>query len=395
MSRKTQLGLAVGERRIAAHWVDAAGQQHRSATLIPGEATLDGVLRSLAAILGLEGRVTVSVALLPPLVRARRVSLPPMSAADRALAITRTAGRHFLGLREPVVCVAESDGALVYAASVSTLECVHSSLEANGWRVERIVPAHVTWLRTALGRQPALRTAKGTVSVVTDGEVTSLEIDRGRLTLVRRTATAPEGATLLAADPEGAANEAAAAARSTSDHEFVGPAERDRRASVVRSTSRWLYAAAAAGVVAAAGIHYAGLVRERDALREARAAIAPQVAAAMRARDSLSKLTTVVTAVDRLEQSSARWSAVISRMATTLPRQATLASLRAEGDSVRFDGDAEDAAAVFNALRTAPGVLSLRPSAPIRQEAGTDAKPVERWTITTRVDHRAAVRGNR
>jgi hypothetical protein len=115
----------------------------------------------------------------------------------------------------------------------------------------------------------------------------------------------------------------------------------------------------------------------------------------MAARDSLATLNETLNAIASLEQSSARWTALLGRVATSLPREASLTSMRADGDSASFDGEAANASLVFSALRTAPGILAVSPAAPIRQETAPGAPPIERWMISTRVDHRAAVAGRR
>jgi hypothetical protein len=57
-----------------------------------------------------------------------------------------------------------------------------------------------------------------------------------------------------------------------------------------------------------------------------------------------------------------------------------------------MQGQATNAAAVFGALRAAPGVTSVRSNAPIRQELVAGHETSEHWTATLHVAHGDAVR---
>jgi Tfp pilus assembly protein PilN len=111
----------------------------------------------------------------------------------------------------------------------------------------------------------------------------------------------------------------------------------------------------------------------------------------MTSRDSIQRVLDRVTAIADVERSAARWSAVLARIALTLPEDAELSSIRADADSLALDGQSNDASQVVSALRRTPGVKAVRVTAPIVRESSADGASVERWHIAVRVDPRAAV----
>lgn len=396
MSRM-ELGLAIGADRVAARWIDSSGADRRWNADLGETRPLDHALGELADVIGTASRVSVTVAVLPPLARARHVTLPPMSARDRALAVGRMPARYFLGLAEPVAVVAAPRGQIVFAVSEQTLRTIDAAMAAAGWQLDRVVPAYAAWRMAALKRWPAARRGSHDVVAAGDAEWTTITLADGEPQMIRRTRDprSATGSLLLADDAAAAAGEAAAFARSVTDVELVSADEAIRRSRSAGRAARWLTAAAALLLLAAGGVRHIGLLRERDAIIAQRAAMRTRVGAAMSERDSLSRVASVIVAVSRLEQTAPRWSAVVARAAAALPARSSFVSLRAEGDSARIEGEADDATAVFTRLQRAPGLLSVRPVGSIRQETGSDSRTIERWTVSAKVDHRRAVRGDR
>ena len=390
-----RIGLAVGADRVAAHWVDARGADRQWAQVLGADRSLGDAIRELAGAVG-DGPASVTVAILPPLARARNVSLPPMTARDRALVVARVPTRYFLGLSEPVAVEPESRGQVVHAVSEETLAMIESAVASVGWRVERIVSAWSAWRVAALKRWPAAKRGTHGIMVACCGEWATIIQADGVLQVVRRgREPGHDAGTLVLADNAAAAADEAAVFARHAGVELVSSHESRRRAATGGRVARRLAVAAAALLVAAAGVRHVGLMRERDAILAQRAALRSRVGAAMSDRDSVARVASVIMAIGRLEQSAPRWSAVVARAAAALPARSSLVSLRAEGDSARIEGEADDATGVFTRLQRAPGLLSLKPVGAIRQESGPDARTVERWTVSTRVDHRRAVRGDR
>jgi hypothetical protein len=108
-------------------------------------------------------------------------------------------------------------------------------------------------------------------------------------------------------------------------------------------------------------------------------------------RDSARRDVERLTAFAELERSAPRWSAVLSRVALGLPSDASVFSLRVDGDSLAIEGEATDASRVVTGLQRTVGVRTTRAISPILHEGSGEQAPVERWRLGLRVDHLAAV----
>src|SRR4029078_11311301 len=117
-------------------------------------------LSQLRQELGNPGRVVVSLAVLPPLLRFRRIQLPRMSNEDRRLAVSRSAERYFLGLGDCVLCAIQPLGGgtrsaapfLAAAVSAALITDLSAVVAEFGWEIDRILPAHSAWLSAGLAR---------------------------------------------------------------------------------------------------------------------------------------------------------------------------------------------------------------------------------------------------
>jgi hypothetical protein len=188
---------------------------------------------------------------------------------------------------------------------------------------------------------------------------------------------------------------AAGAASVTRSLQLVSDAARQARREAHLRVIRWLLCATAACVVAAGGVYRWGLSRHLSAIAIHRQAIRPRVTSAVAARDTLDLLLRSINAMRSLERATPRWSSAIARIVVALPQDVSLITLRADGDSVTLDGQAIDAASVFAALRSTPGVVDIRATAPIRQELAVGESSIERWTIALRVARIVAGQGDK
>ena len=420
MSRRLPVGLAIGADSLSATWrvQDRTVDWNTTFTHGGGAPSLE-VLRSafadLCAQLSPDARVSVAVAVLPPLARVRRIELPPMTNEDRRSAVSRTAERYFLGLPESVVCAVErrtGAGATVpfLAAAVSSafVNDLRQVVGALGWTIDRFIPAHSAWLAAARERWTELRRGDGMLVIPGNDETSALVVHGGKISIVRRLRSSetslgmtssdkPAQSTFFIGDHESRspAMIAAEAAAKTHALEFVPDAELRARLNRQVRLSRLLMGVAAACVLASAGVYHWRLSRQLDALTSQRAALRVRVTQAMATRDTLASLAGSINAIGALQRSAPRWSAVFSRIAIALPRDASLIGLRADGDSVNLEGQASNASAVFGALRSAPSVVGVRSTVPIRQELTVDKSSVERWTLALRVAHDVAVLSGR
>ena len=181
----------------------------------------------------------------------------------------------------------------------------------------------------------------------------------------------------------------------TRSPELIHDATRQARSEAQLRVTRWLLCATAACVVAAGGVYRWGLSRHLSVVAIQRNAIRPRVTGAVAARDTLDLLLRSISAMRLVERVTPRWSSAIARIVVALPEDASLITLRADGDSVSLDGQASDAASVFTAFRSTPGVVDVRATAPIRQELAVGESPIERWTIALRVARMVAAQGNK
>ena len=403
------VGVAIGVDSIAATWRARGRAMEWNASLAHDgrDARSADVLRpafaDLRALLPSDAHATLAIAILPPLVRVRRVELPRMSDEDRRLAVSRAAERHFVGLTEPVVCAVERrqrSGSIVSFLAAAASNAFISDLEQIasecGWVVDRFVPAHVAWLMAAKKQWPELRRGDGKVIVPDTAETTALIVRRGALESVRRLRSSgtllDDGASsksiILGQAGRSPALIAADAAQFTQSLQLLSDSARPARFNAQARVTRWLFAVAAACVVAAGGIYRWGLSRHLAIVAEQRSALRSRVGAAVAERDTLDHLTRSVNAIQSLERHSPRWSATVARIAVALPRDASLIALRADGDSVSLEGQAGNAAAVFATLRSVPSIVDVRSTTPIRQELTIGRSSIERWSLAFRVDRK-------
>lgn len=352
------IGIALGEGRLVA--------------ALPGGRLLEAAdIADLKVRTGLP-RARLSVALLPPLVDVRRVSLPPLRDAERRRVLARDAARYFLGARGPQVI--GTDGDLAAAAPAALVAELEAAVAAAGWSLGVVVPAHVAWVGAGTA-------SNGWVIARLPDATELLRADRGRLVERRRLRPGDAVSQAVEVDPYPVAAAGAARARAL---ELYSDDRHEARRRAAGRLARALAVGAAACLLLTAGLDYWGLGRELAAVRARRAAIAPQVAAAMRARDSLDAVAGVVETLGALESTSPRWSAFFADLADYLPRDAHLVALRTVGDSVAAVGIAREAAAVFEGLERMPHLTAVRSDGPIRQEVAPSGTVREHFGLSAR-----------
>ena len=401
MKTRLRVGVAIGRASACATWRSRGEKQHWHASLAnerhtaPSIDVLRDAFGQLRERISDHAKITLAIAILPPLARVRQIELPPMSDDERRLAVSRAAERYFVGLVEPVVCAVErcerNDcvGSFI-AAAVAT--GVISDLEQlageNGWTIGRVVPAHSAWTVTAISEFPKGRRTDREAFARCADETTLLVIRSGKLVKARRLRSSdapPTESIVLGSAVRSTELIAADGALQTRSFEFVSDHARDTRAAAAARVSRWLTGIAAASVVASGAVSQQRLSRELELLARQRMAIRAQVSAAIASRDTLDQLRRSIDAIQSLDASSPRWSKLLSQIAVALPRDASLLTLRADGDSLNLDGQAADAAASIAALRSVPGIVSARPTTSIRQEYTAGENAVERWGLVLHV----------
>jgi hypothetical protein len=366
----TRIGVALAPGRLLA--ITPTGERHEF-SWDRDVRTAFAALREAVAL----PVARVTVALVPPLVELRLLSLPPLRDDERRRVLARDAARHFIGVREPQVIganVLSYRGAPVSvvaaAASAGLVEEIEAGLAGVGWMLASIVPAQAAWAVHA----------NGTIVARLPQATEVVWVERGRV--IERRRLKPD-----AADPPGAQPLddplalAAACAPRVHQLELCSEGRHAIRRRVARRAAAGLAIVAATCLVLAAGIDYWGLGRQLAAVRARRTALAPAVAAAMQDRDSLGALTASLTTLATLRATAPRWSAFLTDLADYLPRDAHLVTLHADADSAVLHGVARHAGGVFQAVQRMPGVTGVRAEAPIRQDLAPDGTAREQFAL--------------
>lgn len=394
---------------------------------------LTGAVRAMAL-----DSPSLVVALLPPLAETRAISLPPLAEDDRNRFLARNAARYFVLARGTQVVGSASTAAsngtgaadgpsTVLASSTAQLlmQAVEAAAASAGCVLRAVVPAEAAWAAAAVTLWPTFARGTAYVAITRDDRTDLMTVVNGMLQGVRRfrgpadaaqiaaiasgggdrgsarmavagpadaahamiAALTATGLRVLAADPRWAAiatQPDALAARFAPDAaglEFRTEVTIERERAGTRRKAWWGFGMAAAALLIAAFVHFAGVRRELAHVQASRAAIRPQVEAALAERAPVDAAYRQVAALASTARGARHWSAVLAALAEHLPDDASLTAVRVRGDSVFIDGVAERAGPVFDAIARMPGVLSVRATAPVRRDAIEGEMPLEHFSL--------------
>ena len=382
---------------------------------------------------------SIVVALLPPLAETRTIALPPLSEEDRNRFLARSAPKYFLAARGPQVVGTQAGAAVAKGAQASPvlatstalqlMQAVQAAALAAGCPLRRVIPAESAWAAAAVAIWPDLARRPGHVIVTTGDRSDLLSMVGGSLVSVRRF-RGPADATQIAAiigdgadrgaarvammGPSDAVRElrdaltaagasvvvpeprwlelceqpnALAARFAAAAHglEIQSEESRERVRVRVRRNAWWTLGVAAAALLLATLVHYAGVQRELASLQAARAAIRRQVDASLAERSSVDASYRQVAGLATAARNAQRWSLVLATLADYLPLDASLTAFRARGDSIFIDGVAERAAPVFDEIGRMPGVTGVRATAPVRRDAIEGETPLEHFSLGAQI----------
>ncbi|MBC8086362.1 MAG: hypothetical protein H7Z40_03795, partial [Phycisphaerae bacterium] len=146
-----------------------------------------------------------------------------------------------------------------------------------------------------------------------------------------------------------------------------------------------LFATAAVLLAASAGLLMWDVNRELASVQAARAALTPQLATTLLGRASVETVSGQLAILASNERESPQWSAIIADLTSHLPEEAYLTAFRGWSDSVRFDGLADRAAAVYPALAEAKSFSGIKSAAAVRLEPQVDGSSLEKFTLVAKL----------
>jgi hypothetical protein len=439
--KRIRTGVAISPTAICAADIrlrNSASGSWRAALESPpsdGSAwpSLASALGDLARALGAaEG--SLSISLMPPLTEVRRLELPPLAEDDLQRLLSRNASRYFVNARTPQLVGASGSKrrtrgkpSPVVAASASArlIASVRAAAELAGWTVETIAPAESAWAAGALALWPAFARQNSYALIAHEDRTDLLQIEDGRLAGVRRFRAGSADASMIA-DAVGPAARIGVAGSSlerraisaalgalnvtvsTPSGEWsaaagdgdvlaaqfagtdVGPTLRTEGAVAAdRANARkmtWIVAGAAAALLlAAAGIQLWGVHHQLALVREERAKIRPQLSSTLVGKTTVDATYRHLAALATAERGAPRWSSVIASLSESVPEEAHLTAIRARADSLIVDGLAQHAARVFDALEKTHGLIEVKSASPVRRELQDGGSTLDHFVIGARV----------
>lgn len=428
------LGVALSRTEIVAYdsRLKAAGS---SAWRMPLESpaadqlswpSLATALRTLKQLTR-ENNGHLAVALMPTVAEVRRVDVPPLSDDEVEAVLSRNAQKYFVGAQGAQLVGVASDrpasvaGAVAAATPAWMVRQITLAAFEAGWKLEHIAPAEAAWTSAVARAWPNAANGESQVLVHQTDHTHALTVNGGALAAVRRYRSASvdvpvfleshtSGARVLAFGeptvrkqwisllgeraltvslptglPADVTNDAALIAAATvvdveslvfRTEEMRG-ADRKRRNTVMYS----LFGAAAVILAISGGFIMWDVQRELTAVQAARAAIKPELATTLLGRTSVETVSGQLQFLATTERATPHWSAVIADLTKHLPEEAHLTAFRGWSDSVRFDGLAERAAAVFSPLMQAESFGGVKAAAAVRLEPQVDGSSLEKFTL--------------
>ena len=403
----------------------------------PGDSlawpALTAALGELARTLGVTEGV-LSIALLPPLTEVRRLELPPVRDDELQRLIARSATKYFVNARGPQIVGASSAAkrtrgapvtVVAAAASVRLVATIRAAAQQAGWEVESIAPAETAWAAGAIAIWPQLAKQSAYALVAHEDRTDLLQLEQGRLVGVRRFRAGAADAPMIA-DTVSATARVGIAGASTMRRELsaalsevrvatmpaagewaamaergdvlaahfagseVGPVLRaDDTVAIERARSQrlmWMVlGAAAALLVAAAGVELWGVHHQLNVVRAERERLRPQIAATMLGRTTVDASSRSLALLNNIDRTNPQWSAVMAGLSASVPEEAYLTAIRARQDSLVIEGLGEHAARVYDAMSSSRMFVDVKAPSAVRRELQEDGKPLDHFQIAARI----------
>lgn len=428
-----RLGLAIGMDGIVA----VAGRGRRPGpvhTRALGSGPVDGAWPELTEALGAllaqlkTARATASVALVPPLARAKVLALPRLGRRALRALVTRHTGRYFAGVTPPLVADAVRVGgarrgapvpALTVCADRALVEAIVAAAAAAGVRCDALTAAQPALVEAVLALVPAARRGRVLIAVDGAGWCEGIAVAGGWPRALASWAWAqvahlPAGAVQLAraafaraadgpvpswhvvpvgaaarqaldAAPDAAGSVPPSAALDALEPAALaawGAARLPAAAPLLLPDALWarrqarqwrgMGAVAAAALIlllGGAGVHGWGIERELAAVAAARQTRAAAVERALALQGEVGAIGDRLQALAALGGRSP-WTATVVALAQALPDSAYLVALAVDSGGVRVEGVAPSAAAAVRALQASRRLAGVRLVSAFRAERG-------------------------
>jgi Tfp pilus assembly protein PilN len=447
LARASRLGVALSDDRIVVMQAGGAGSKSshlwsRTLTPMPTPGNtwpdLQAAFADLRSEIGARGRL--SIALMPSLAALRTVELPPLKGDESRKLLARNAGRYFVGVTEPQTvgilrlqqgAGAHAGGTLIATATATrTLDAIHRAARDAGWKILSVAPAFTAWVSAARTLWPSSKQRPTRVLVLGIDHTDLIRLDRGRLLGIRQfragdadldlavealvardesgyqpqvavvgdeaatrrvTARLSSAGVVAMPAPSGtlaivrsADALAAASVHGAKELELLPDGVLAARRAQAQRVSVWMATAAAVMLMAMAGFELWGAQRELAIINDQRFALKAGVADVIKSRALIEADTRRIAALQPIATQGPRWSAVLTTLATRLPHDAYLTSVRAQRDTLRIEGLADNAARVFAAVQAMPDVGSAKPM-PFRTDVDEAGKPIQSFVIQVKI----------
>ncbi|HEX8432378.1 MAG TPA: PilN domain-containing protein [Longimicrobium sp.] len=407
-----RIGIVVGPADAAAYRVTRAGTTLVAARSLPA-AESEGWNEALAdfmdEITHAVGRGPADATLLRPLAAVRTLRLPPLRrAALRSLA-ARGSDRWFpfaaRGAVEATPPRGPGEPTVVSAARGSLVESLVRVASDRGVEIESVSAGAHAAATAVLHHSPRLARGRHRVALCFGHATEVITLDDGRLTGARslpfvgshadRAAqlreiagadpevalhlphAVPEEVWMaLGRDPEPSTGPATAEAlaaegatlRAARPHDLRPDELRvPARRAALRRTAILLAAASLLGATSAV-THLRRVDAAADRVAAARATLRPVVATVLRRRAEIDSLQARLAAIGEAESARSRWVPFFAHLAGSLPRDAYIQSLRADGGEIAVEGFARSASVTVLQMERDPAWTEVRFTAPLQRE---------------------------
>lgn len=435
------VGIALDGTRLSVAWRDTGVRTARwEAASAPCDGSPGDINRALAELVPRAPATSiVSVTLVSPLAHTRALSLPRMPREAIQTVLARDWFRHVIGHRQTphTVSVQAADRGrwLATFAPTDVVAAIAEVAEANGWRTLDTCSGDDSIAGAARALAPQESRSTDCIMVVCDatGPALIAHLRGGRpwrsrrfvptasstdiddiTNFIRASLGTPGTAPVLILGHDARTSAVVKTLAGAGTHAraidvglgldagltdlmavagTMGAATlplrsahaQQTRVRQARATTRWLAVAAGVALIAALGLERWRIQRDLADVQRERGLIAASASKAIAERAAIEGTTEAVLELTEREGNASRVSSVIAAVAVAVPSGTTLTAIRVAGDSVTVEGESDNSAAVYEALRAVSALDQMKLAAPLRQERRGNDEATELFAFSARV----------